>query len=233
MHENKAAADRSAQVSVIVVDDQDLIRSGMRLILSSYEHIKVVGEARDGHEAISVIRRTHPDVAVMDIRMPIMDGIAASAAISSDPQLKSTKILIVTTFDHDEYVYQALVAGASGFMLKDSEPDDIANAISVIAQGEALIQPSITKRLIEQYVVPNQENRDSSVTLDALTARELEIFELVGQGVSNEAIADKLEISPATVKTHVARVMAKLDAHDRAQLVVYAYESGLVVAGRA
>lgn len=222
---------RSPELRVVIVDDQDLVRNGFRLILSSFENLKVVGEASNGREAVEVVRKTKPDVVLMDIRMPIENGIEATRAITADPELADTHVLILTTFDIDEYVYDALSAGASGFMLKDSEPDEIASAIEVVAQGDALIQPSITRRLVETFVNSRSRKAHSEASLSVLTDREREILAYVARGLTNDEIATDLVISPATVKTHVARVMSKLGAHDRAQLVVLAYENGLVVAG--
>lgn len=223
------------KVRVLVADDQDLVRSGFRLILLTYGDIDVVGEARDGQEAVELAQRLRPDVVLMDIRMPHMNGIEATRAISNDPRLEDVRVLILTTFDLDEYVYDALAAGASGFLLKDAEPDEIAAAVRVVARGDALIQPSITRRLIEEFVasrplVPG-EGAGVRSAISALTDRECEILVLVARGMTNEQIGADLFISPATVKTHLARIMAKLDAHDRAQLVVKAYESGLVRPG--
>ncbi|MEA5019057.1 MAG: response regulator transcription factor [Gordonibacter sp.] len=221
-----------AVVRVVIADDQDLVRSGFRLILSSYPDLKVVGEAGDGHQAVECVRETRPDVVLMDIRMPVENGIEATRAIMDDPQLAGTHVLILTTFDIDEYVYDALAAGASGFMLKDAEPDDIAAAIRVVAKGDALIQPSVMRRLVETFVrtrpVSNAEGSSNDDPFAALTDREREILVLVARGLANDEIGSDLFISPATVKTHLARIMAKLGAHDRAQLVVRAYEGGLV-----
>lgn len=226
-----ALQQSDTELRIVIADDQELVRSGFRLILSSYENLKIVGEASNGSEAVSLVRQLHPDVVLMDIRMPIMDGIEATAEITQDPSLECTKVLVLTTFDVDEYVYDALQAGASGFMLKDSEPDDIANAIKVVSVGDALIQPSITRRLVEAFVGSRSRKIYSKGSLDALTDREREILSFVAKGLSNDEIAEELVISPATVKTHLARVMAKMDVHDRAQLVVLAYENGLVVPG--
>lgn len=219
---------------VLVADDQDLVRSGFRLILLSYDGLDVVGEARDGREAVDLARLLKPDVVLMDIRMPGMNGIEATHAITEDPQLAGVHVLILTTFDIDEYVYDALAAGASGFLLKDAEPDDIAAAVRIVAAGDALIQPSVMRRLVETFAASRPRFRGgatASPALAALTDREREILVLVARGLTNDEIGGQLFISPATVKTHLARVMAKLDAHDRAQLVVQAYEGGLVKPG--
>lgn len=227
----KGAAQETeiSEIKVLIVDDQELVRSGFRLILSSYENVRIVGEASQGLEGLRFVRELHPDVVLMDIRMPLMNGIEATEAICSDPSCASTHVLILTTFDLDEYIYDALSAGASGFILKDSEPDDIASAITIVAKGEALIQPSITKRLIETFVNSRSYKLRKTLNLQGLTERELEILSFVARGLSNQEISTNLFISPATVKTHLARIMAKTDTHDRAQLVVLAYESGLVI----
>lgn len=219
------------EIRVLIADDQDLVRNGFRLILSSYDFIKVVGEADNGLAAYEQARALTPDVVLMDIRMPLENGIEATCKIVADPNLANTHVLVLTTFDIDEYVYDALQAGASGFMLKDSDPDDIAHAIRSVAAGEALIQPSITRRLIEAFVETRAKEATAEASFAVLTDREREILALIARGMSNEDIATELTISPATVKTHVARIMAKLDAHDRAQLVVLAYENGLVQPG--
>lgn len=229
----EAATDRTSDVRVLIVDDQDLVRNGFRLILSSYDHIKVVGEADNGLSAYDQALALHPDVVLMDIRMPIENGIEATKRIIDDTRLSGVRVLVLTTFDVDEYVYDALSAGASGFMLKDAEPDDIVQAIHVVAQGDALIQPSITRRLIETFVESRHRSADPAASFDVLTEREREILTYVAHGLNNDEIADRLVISPATVKTHIARIMSKLNAHDRAQLVVLAYENGLVVPGGA
>ena len=225
------SSDAADPIRVLIADDQDLVRSGFRLILSSYDGIEVIGEARDGDQAASLAHRLRPDVVLMDIRMPRANGIEATRAIRSNPALGNVQVLILTTFDLDEYVYDALSAGASGFLLKDAEPDEIVSAIRVVAAGDALIQPSITRRLIETFVASRPPAGSGAADLSGLTDREREILTFVARGMSNDQIGERLFISPATVKTHLARVMAKLDAHDRAQLVVKAYESGLVRPG--
>ena len=225
------SSDAADPIRVLIADDQDLVRSGFRLILSSYDGIEVIGEARDGDQAASLAHRLRPDVVLMDIRMPRANGIEATRAIRSNPALGNVQVLILTTFDLDEYVYDALSAGASGFLLKDAEPDEIVSAIRVVAAGDALIQPSITRRLIETFVASRPLAGAGAADLSGLTDREREILTFVARGMSNDQIGERLFISPATVKTHLARVMAKLDAHDRAQLVVKAYESGLVRPG--
>ena len=229
------AAGAQRPVRVLVADDQDLVRSGFRMILSSYDGIEVVGEARDGDQAVDFAERLRPDVVLMDIRMPRVNGIDATRAIRSNAALADVQVLILTTFDLDEYVYDALSAGAGGFLLKDAEPDEIASAVRVVAAGEALIEPSITRRLIETFVAarPGVPAGAAARGIEQLTDREREILTLVARGLNNDQIGERLFISPATVKTHLARIMAKLDAHDRAQLVVRAYESGLVKPGVA
>lgn len=220
MHEPK--------IRVLIADDQELVRSGYRAILSTYSDFEIVGIAENGNEALSMAFDMAPDVVLMDIRMPGTDGIEATRQITSNPKLSDVHVLVLTTFDIDDYVFEALKAGASGFLLKDADPDDIAHAIRVVAAGDALIEPSITKRLIERFALTHSSTpSNASDQLKRLTERELEILSLVAKGISNEEIAMKLTISPATVKTHISRIMAKTDSHDRAQLVVFAYENGL------
>lgn len=223
-------------IRILIADDQELVRSGYRAILASYEGLEVVGQARDGEEAVARAQELKPDVVLMDIRMPRRNGIEATRDITSNPLLERTRVLVLTTFDIDEYVYDALSAGASGFLLKDADPDDIAAAVRVVAAGDALIQPSVMRRLVETFVatrprgarVAASGKEELRAALSSLTDREREILTLVARGLSNDDIAADLFISPATVKTHLARIMAKTNAHDRAQLVVFAYESGLV-----
>lgn len=230
---------KESAIRVVVADDQDLVRSGYRAILGTYPDIAVVGEARDGEEAVLAAQRLKPDVVLMDVRMPRRNGIEATRDITANPTLARTHVLVLTTFDIDEYVYDALAVGASGFLLKDADPDDIAAAVRVVAAGDALIQPSVMKRLIERFVAARPRagasglgaDRPLAQTLSGLTDREREILGLVARGLSNDEIGAELFISPATVKTHLARVMAKTGAHDRAGLVVFAYESGLVAPG--
>lgn len=224
-------ANAASVIRVAIADDQDLVRKGFRLILSSFPDVKVVGEAVDGSDAIALVKRMHPDVLLMDIRMPRKNGIEATRLLAEDPDTRDTAILILTTFDLDEYVYDTLAAGASGFLLKDVDPEELARAVRVVAQGDALIAPSITRRLVETYAQSRRKSRFDGSVIDDLTEREREILSMVGRGMSNEEIASHLVISPATVRTHVGRIMAKIDAHDRAQLVVAAYESGLVKPG--
>ena len=217
-------------IRVAIVDDQELVRAGFRVLLESDDEIEVVGEAATGEEALALIRSQDPDVALMDIRMPGMDGLEATERVLAEGE-SDVRILILTTFDLDEYVHRALRAGASGFLLKDTSPAELLEAIRVVAGGEALLSPSITRRLIEEFVGRPDHPRGPIPELGRLTAREQEVLALVGRGMSNAEIAEHLVVSPATSKTHVSRVMTKLGARDRAQLVVIAYESGLVRPG--
>ncbi|WP_308466693.1 response regulator transcription factor [Rathayibacter soli] len=217
-------------VRVVLADDQALIREGFRAILERSDDIRVVGEASDGIDAVAVVQRTRPDVVIMDVRMPRLDGIEATAQLSRDAALAGTRVLVVTTYEIDENVFAALRAGASGFLLKDLEPDDLRHAVRVVAAGESLLAPSVTRRLIAQFVAAPQRSSDRDAQLELLTEREREIVTLVGKGLSNIEIGQRLYISPATAKTHVSRAMVKLDVRDRAQLVVFAYESGLATA---
>jgi len=229
--------------TVVLVDDQGLVRAGFQALLNSEDEIEVVGQAADGQAGLELVRRLRPDIVLMDIRMPVLDGLAATAEITSDPTLADTRVVVLTTFELDEYVFGALRAGASGFLLKDVEPTDLLNAVRVVAGGEALLAPRLTRRLIEAFVAggggvggaaapaASPERAALSQRLEQLTPREREVLTLVGRGLSNAEIAEQLVLSPLTAKTHVARLFAKLQARDRAQLVVIAYESGLVVAG--
>ena len=218
---------------VLLADDQALVRAGFRALLDAQPDIRVVGEAADGAEAVELVARRRPDIVLMDIRMPRMDGLEATRRITTDPALADTRVVVLTTFELDEYVFGALRAGASGFLLKDIDPPDLLTAVRVVAGGQALLAPRLTRRLIEAFVerdraAPVVEEGDA---LADLTPREREVLALVGRGLSNSEIADELVLSPLTAKTHVARLFGKLDARDRAQLVVTAYESGLVVPG--
>ena len=223
----------SKRISVLIADDQALVRGGFRVLVDSAPDLETVGVACDGAEAISLVRDLKPDVVLMDIRMPVKDGIEATRAIAGDPKTEATRVLILTTFDLDEYVYDALRAGASGFLLKDTEPDALLDAIRVVAAGEALLAPSVTRRLIAEFAHRPSPTKASIEQLEVLTRREREVLGLVARGLSNAEIGSALFISPATAKTHVSRVMMKLDARDRAQLVAVAYESGLVTPGIA
>jgi DNA-binding NarL/FixJ family response regulator len=222
-------------IRVVVADDQALVRSGFTVLLSGEPDIDVVGEAGNGAEAVAVAAREHPEVLLMDVRMPVMDGLEATRRITGDESLASTRVVILTTFDLDEYVYEALRAGASGFLLKDTLPVDLLNAVRVVAAGDALIAPRITRRLIEEFARrPGPAATDATRTaLDQITEREREVLELVARGQSNAEIAAQLYVSHATVKTHVSRLLMKLDARDRAQLVMIAYETGVVKPGAA
>ncbi|MDQ3894588.1 MAG: response regulator transcription factor [Actinomycetota bacterium] len=215
-------------IRVLLADDQTLVRSGFRALLERAEDITVVGEAADGAEAIERARADRPDVVLMDIRMPGVDGLEATRRITADPGLADVRVVMLTTFELDEYVFEALHAGASGFLLKDVEPDELREAVRVVASGDALLAPSVTRRLIQEFVSQPGRHRPAPERLAQLTEREREVLGLVAHGLSNQEIAERLVISPATAKTHVSRVMMKLHAHDRAQLVVIAYESGLV-----
>jgi DNA-binding NarL/FixJ family response regulator len=215
-------------IGVVVADDQAIVRAGFRLLIDSEPDLTVLGEAADGAEAVAVTRQTVPDVVLMDIRMPVMDGIAATRLITADPQTAATRVLILTTFDLDEYVFAALRAGASGFMLKDRPPEELLSAVRVIAAGEALLAPNVTRRLIEHFVRHPDPLHAPPAALAELTVREREVLGLVAAGLSNAEIAGKLVMSVPTAKTHVSRILAKLGARDRAQLVVIAYQSGLV-----
>ena len=213
-------------ITVVIADDQELVRAGFRALIESSADIEVVAEASDGAEAVRLAESHRPDVVLMDVRMPNMDGIEATRQISEAGG--STKILILTTFDLDEYVHDALRAGASGFLLKDAPPTELLDAIRVVAGGEALLAPTVTKRLIEQFIKQRTPGRTNSPEIASLTDREREVMALVAEGLSNSEIAEVLVLSPATAKTHVSRILAKLHARDRAQIVVIAYETGLV-----
>jgi DNA-binding NarL/FixJ family response regulator len=219
-------------IRVLVADDQELVRRGFCALIAAEDGLEIVGEAATGTEAIDQAFATRPDVILMDIRMPDLDGIAATKRITSDERLADTKVLVLTTFDLDQYVYDALRAGASGFLLKDTAPQQLLDGIRVIAAGDALIAPGITRRLISEFAArPNTCSENSA--LSDLTNRERDVLAEVGRGRNNAEIAERLFISPLTAKTHVSRIMTKLAARDRAQLVVVAYETGLVTPGEA
>jgi DNA-binding NarL/FixJ family response regulator len=215
-------------IRVLLADDQALVRTGFRVLLDVEDDINVVAEASDGAEAVRQAVAGRPDVVLMDIRMPTMDGIEATRRIVATPNMESVRVLILTTFDTENYVYEALLAGASGFLLKDCGPDELLHGIRVVAAGDALLAPKITRRLITEFATVRRGHQAASERLATLTRREREIMVLVGRGLSNTEIGDALSLSPATVRTHVSRTLTKLRARDRAQLVVMAYEAGLV-----
>jgi DNA-binding NarL/FixJ family response regulator len=221
-------------IRVLLADDQALIRAGFHVLIDAADDLQVVGEALDGAQAVDLARRERADVVLMDIRMPGVDGLEATRRISADDDLAGVKVIILTTFESDEYVYQAIRAGASGFMVKDTEPADLLQAIRVVARGDALLSPSVTRRLITDLATRPDRPPPGARSLEALaglTEREREVMALVAEGLSNDEIAGRLFLSPLTSKTHVSRIMTKLNARDRAQLVVMAYESGLVTPG--
>jgi DNA-binding NarL/FixJ family response regulator len=224
-------------ITVLLADDQVLVRAGFRALLNAEPDIEVVAEAGDGLEAAQLAARTRPDVVLMDIRMPGVDGLEATRRIAADPALAGTRVVILTTFELDEYVFEALRTGASGFLVKDTEPVELLRAVRAVAAGDALLSPSVTRRVIGEFAAPGGRGRQSAPPgeaerrLEQLTDREREVMVLVGEGLSNDEIAARLVISPATAKTHVSRTMVKLGARDRAQLVVHAYEAGLIRPG--
>jgi DNA-binding NarL/FixJ family response regulator len=218
---------------VVLADDQVMIRSGLRALLAAESDLEVVAEASDGQEALAAVRTHHPDVIVMDIRMPVLDGLEATRAIATDPRLSNVRVLVLTTFDEDALVFEAIRAGAAGFLLKDAEPTDLLRGIRTAAAGDTLLAPQAARRLVAAFASTPAPSGPAVGTLDLLTDREREVVALVGRGLSNHEIAERLVISPATARTHVSRAMVKLAARDRAQLVVFAYESGLVHPGRA
>jgi DNA-binding NarL/FixJ family response regulator len=217
-------------IRLVLADDQALVRAGFAALLDAQDDMQVVGEAADGAEAVSLVREQLPDVVLMDIRMPGTDGLAATRAIASDAALAGVRVIVLTTFELDEYVFEALRAGATGFLVKHTEPAELIRAVRTVAAGNALLSPSVTRRLIAEFADRAKEP-PTSARLSALTDREREIVAVVAQGLSNDEIAAKLYLSPATVKTHVNRAMSKLAVRDRAQLVVLAYESGLARPG--
>jgi DNA-binding NarL/FixJ family response regulator len=219
-------------ITVLIVDDQALVRAGFAVLIESAGDLAVVGEAADGAEAVTLAAERTPDVILMDVRMPVLDGLQATAQILARPAAKAPRVLMLTTFDLDEYVFGALLAGASGFLLKDTPPADLLAGIRVVAAGESLLSPSITRHLIEEFVRRPRPGRATPAALDALTEREREVLALVARGLSNAEIGQHLYVSPATAKTHVARLLMKLAARDRAQLIIIAYETGVVTPQR-
>jgi DNA-binding NarL/FixJ family response regulator len=217
-------------IRILLADDQALVRAGFRALLDDQDDMQVVGEAGDGNDAVRMVTSLVPDVVLMDIRMPRCDGLEATRRIVADERLAGVRIIILTTFDLDEYIFEALRAGASGFLVKDIEPIDLIRGIQAVARGDALLSPGVTRRLIAEFATLTSKT-ESVPDLGALTEREREVMALVAGGLSNEEIAERLVVSPATAKTHVSRAMVKLGARDRAQLVVFAYESGLVRPG--
>ena len=217
-----------APIKVLLADDQELVRAGFKVRLDTEDDISVVGEAADGAQAVELARTARPDVVLMDIRMPVLDGLQATRQLTAVRGLEQVRVLILTTYDTDAYVFEALQAGASGFLLKDSGPAELLHAIRVVAAGEALLAPRITRRLIAQFTATRTAHLVAEDRLAVLTQREREVLALVGEGLSNQEIAARLVLSPATARTHVSRAMVKLRARDRAQLVVVAYQTGLV-----
>ncbi|MFJ7156390.1 response regulator [Streptomyces sp. NPDC101118] len=217
-------------IRVLLADDQLLVRAGFRALLSAQPDVEVAGEASDGAEAVRLARELRPDVVLMDIRMPVLDGLAATRAITGDPALAEVKVVMLTTFELDEYVFEALRSGASGFLVKDTEPEELVRAVRAVREGDALLSPGVTRRLIAEFAARSKAPA-AVAPLEALTEREREVMALVGMGLTNQEIARRLVVSPLTAKTHVSRTMVKLGARDRAQLVVLAYESGLVRPG--
>jgi DNA-binding NarL/FixJ family response regulator len=217
-------------IRVLLADDQTLVRAGFKSILSDEDDIEIVAEAANGAAAVAAAREHRPDVVLMDIRMPELDGLEATRRIAADPRLAGVKVIILTTFDLDDYIYGALRAGAGGFLVKDTEPAELIHAVRVVAKGDALISPSVTRRLIAEFA-GRVKRPEPGPELNALTEREREVMTLVAAGLSNDEIAGRLVLSPATAKTHVSRVMTKLGVRDRAQLVVIAYEAGLITPG--
>jgi len=217
-------------IGVVLADDQPLIRRGLKLVLETEPDIRVVGEAQDGREAVEVTRRTAPDLVLMDIRMPVVDGIEATRRLCADPQSSQTAVLILTTYDMDEYVFAALRAGAAGFLLKHTSPEDLVSAVRTVAGGEGLIAPAVTRRLIAEFAQARPATT-ASAPLDGLTPREREVLALIGRGLTNAEIAQRLYVGEATVKTHVSHILTKLSLRDRIHAVIYAFEADLVRPG--
>lgn len=214
-------------ITVVVADDQPLVRLGLRVLLETESDVELVGEAADGREALEVVRAAGPRVLLLDIRMPEVDGLEVLRAVTADPELAGTRVVMLTTFELDEYVFESLRAGASGFLTKDAEPTELLRAIRVVAAGDSLLSPAVTRRVIGTFAGPRSPRRAPHPYLDTLTAREREVVSLVAEGLNNDEIGGRLFVSPDTVRTHVGRAMSKLEARDRAQLVVIAYQSGL------
>ncbi|WP_091669685.1 response regulator [Amycolatopsis marina] len=217
-------------ISVVVVDDQELMRAGFRMVLGAHPDVEIVGEAGDGAQAVELAERLRPDVVLMDVRMPVLDGVEATKRIVD---AGTSRVLVMTTFDLDEYVYSALQGGASGFLLKDTPPDHLVSALRAVASGDAVVSPSVTRRLLDRFIGKGGSPIRDSTTLDVLTEREREVLLLIAKGLSNTEIAATLFLSEATVKTHVGRILSKLDLRDRVQAVVLAYETGLTRPGLA
>ncbi|AZS70649.1 MULTISPECIES: response regulator transcription factor [Streptomyces] len=217
-------------IRVLLADDQLLVRAGFKVLLDAQPDIEVVAEAADGQQALAAVLAHRPDIVLMDIRMPVVDGLVATRRITEDPRLPDVKVVMLTTFELDEYVFEAIRSGASGFLVKDTEPEELLRAVRAVVAGDALLSPGVTRRLIAEFAARSKEPAAADA-LSALTEREREVMALVGIGLSNEEIARRLVVSPLTAKTHVSRTMVKLGARDRAQLVVLAYESGLVRPG--
>jgi DNA-binding NarL/FixJ family response regulator len=214
-------------ISVLIVDDQDLVRIGLRALIDSEDDMSCAGEAADGLAAVGAARETRPDIVLMDIRMPGVDGLEATRRISADKDLENTRVIVLTTFEVDEYVFEALRHGASGFLLKDTKPAELLRAIRLVSVGEALLSPSVTRKVVSEFVSQSSRPFKPHPYVHTLTDREREVVSLVAEGLSNQEIAERLVVSPATARTHVSRAMTKLGARDRAQLVVFAYQSGL------
>jgi DNA-binding NarL/FixJ family response regulator len=215
-------------IGVLIADDQDLVRIGLRALIEAEDDMRVVGEAADGLAVVALARQTNPEIILMDVRMPGVDGIEATRRLVADETMSGTRVIVLTTFELDEYVFDALRHGASGFLTKDTKPAELLRAIRLVAAGEALLSPSVTRRVVREFAARPSRVRKPHPQLATLTEREKEIVGLVGEGLSNDDIAERLVVSPATARTHVSRAMVKLGARDRAQLVVFAYQSGLV-----
>lgn len=217
-------------ISVVLVDDQELVRAGLRKLLERADDIKVAGEAENGRQGLALVKQARPDVVLMDIRMPVMDGIEATRQVVRSAELKGTKVVVLTTFDEDELIREAIRAGAAGYLLKDISPEELRQAVRIVAGGEALLSPAVTRRVMQQFAVTS--GRTTPELVSDLTDREREVLYHIGLGQSNDEIASQLVISPSTARTYVSRLLSKLDARDRSQLVVIAYESGLITPGQ-